>query len=672
MNIKHLTRSASILSATLMALASCSGGGGGGGDPGGVGPAPGRGSIVGQAMAVVEAKLSSSVRAIERRAMMLADDAELRPAEVIVRLRDDVEPEVGKARVQRRGFEFVAEGGGFYLFRKISGPSLRHDAVGRAALADEIDALEHAVGDVDYATPNCVSYGLREPSDPGYVQQWSAPLTNLPQAWDITTGERVVIAVVDSGILAGHPDLAGRILPDGFDMISDPQNSGDGDGIDADPDEPYPTQTGFHGTHCAGIIGASANDGIGIAGVNWSADILPVRALGLDMSGTDFDITQAILYAAGLPNVSQRVPSKPAQIINLSLGGPGQSPNQADAIAAARQQGIIVVVSAGNDGERGNPVFYPAALQTTIAVAAVGQTGEHAPYSQFHPYIDIAAPGGDQRQGPEGGVLSTAVEVQQGQPYYGWKYYEGTSMAAPFISGVISLMLSVNANLTQDDCMQIFAQTAMDRGAPGKDDEYGHGLVDVFAAVQMAQTGGPAPGLAASQSSLTFSAGGADQRLQITGSGGAQFSNIQLAVSNDATEWLAAQLDTRSTPATLTVSVNPAIQGPRTGRVQLSAPGSQPLVITVQLGNAGGGGGGGGDLRVALFDAAQQPIADAVVNSGRFEFRDLQPGTYTMFAMKDLNGDGTIGAGDMRSDSAQVTVVAGQVTESGMLRATRR
>ncbi len=665
MNPKHLTRSASSLAAVLVALASC---GGGGGDPI-PGPVQGRGSIVGQAMVVSQSNLMSATRAAERRMMMLADDTELRPAEVIVRMRDGVDAEVAKARVEYRGFEFVAEGGGFYLFRKISGPSLRDDAIGRAALADEIDALEHAVVDVDCASPNRLMRASVEPSDPLYNRQWSAPLAKLPQAWDITTGERVVVAVVDSGILAGHPDLAGRILSDGFDMIADPQSAADGDGIDPDPEEPYPTQTGFHGSHCAGIIGAAANDGIGIAGVNWNVDILPVRALGVAGSGTDYDIVQAILYAAGLPNVSRRIPSRPAKIINLSLGATGQSPNQTDAIAAVRQQGVIVVAAAGNEAQQGNPLSYPAALPTTIGVAAVGPTGARAPYSQYHPYVDIAAPGGDQSQGREAGVLSTVVVQHQNQLYYGWEYMQGTSMAAPFISGVISLLLSVDSNLTQDDCLRILAQTAEDRGAPGKDDEYGHGLVDVFAALQLAQNGGSSANLVASQASLTFSTGGVDQQLQITSSGGSQISGIQAVVSTDATSWLRAQLDTTSTPATLTVSVDPTTQGPRSGRVQLSAPGSQALVIDVQLSAPSPGPG---ELEVTLFDAFQNRITDATVTAGRFEFRDLPPGTYTVLAVKDLDGDGTLGPGDLRSELVQVTVVADQVSEVGTLRAVVR
>src|SRR5262249_6884057 len=156
--------------------------------------------------------------------------------------------------------------------------------------------------------------------------------------------------VIDTGETA-HPDLIARQIP-GFDFISDPANAGDGDGRDPDPtdvgDGNGVEPSSFHGTHVAGTIGAETNNGSGVSGVTWAGRIMHLRVLGRQ-GGNDFDIANAILYAARLANASGTLPPERANVINMSLGGPGGSSTVRNAITAARGQGVVIFAAAGNE-----------------------------------------------------------------------------------------------------------------------------------------------------------------------------------------------------------------------------------------------------------------------------------------------------------------------------------
>ncbi len=211
--------------------------------------------------------------------------------------------------------------------------------------------------DVKYAEPNFIYRAFGTPNDPRYPEQWNYPLIELPAAWNMTRGDHsVVVAVVDSGILLGHPDLRNNLLHngitgDGYDFVSDGGESmpGDGDGYDPNPQDHYDSiqlldgESFSHGTHVAGTIAATANNGIDIAGVTWHTSIMPVRVLGIDGICTTYDMCQGIRYAAALPNAAGVRPSKKADIINLSLGGESYSPQSQEVIRQARASGIIVV-----------------------------------------------------------------------------------------------------------------------------------------------------------------------------------------------------------------------------------------------------------------------------------------------------------------------------------------
>jgi subtilisin family serine protease len=346
------------------------------------------------------------------------------------------------------------------------------------------------------------------PDDEFYAKQaWHYAMIDLPRAWRLTTGSAgVLVAVVDDGIRFDHPDLAPNLTADGFDFVSQTAAhttcdggiasfTGDGDGDDPDPTIPAsytpdlahdclsPNPRGGHGLHVAGTIGAVGNDGFSAAGVNWAVRIRPVRVLDVASRGTDFDIAQGILYAAGLPvetesgEVVQATPA--ARIINVSIGSVNPMPLQESAVIAATDAGALVVASAGNNatGEPG----YPAAYPQVLSVSAVGPDGELASYSNFGPTIDIAAPGGDipDRRDDEDfnfGVFSTAWNFERNVP--AGVFMDGTSMAAPHVSGVAALLLAREPSLTADQLRARLLDFAVDVGPPGPDEWYGAGILN--------------------------------------------------------------------------------------------------------------------------------------------------------------------------------------------------
>jgi serine protease len=360
---------------------------------------------------------------------------------------------------------------------------------------------------IEYAEPNYIQKATAVPDDTYYDLQWHYPLINLPQAWDYTTGDsNVIVAVVDSGVFLAHPDLIANLVP-GYDFISSTLISNDGNGIDNNPDDPgdslTPGYSGYHGTHVAGTIAAVSNNNSGVAGVAHTIKIMPIRALGLG-GGTSYDITQGILYAAGLTNDSGTTPTQPADIINLSLGGPSFSGAQQDAINDARNAGVTIIAAAGN--ESSDQSFYPAAYQGVISVSAVGFNKSLTPYSSYGSSIDVTAPGGDMSvdlnaDGNGDGVLSTIADDSSGIREPDYKFSQGTSMASPHVAGVVALMKSAYPALTPDvlDSLIAAGQITEDISGDGelnRNDNYGYGLIDALKAVQQATalaTGDPIP-----------------------------------------------------------------------------------------------------------------------------------------------------------------------------------
>jgi subtilisin family serine protease/uncharacterized protein YjdB len=341
-------------------------------------------------------------------------------------------------------------------------------------------------------------------SDPLYPwQAWHYAMIGVPEAWEVTTGSSsVIVAVVDDGIRFDHPDIAGNLTSDGYDFVSNAWNydvcgggtvgrSGDGDGYDPDPTTPVRVvwdglsdcisgvqDSGGHGLHVSGTIGAVGNDGLGGTGVNWNVAIRPVRALDIRGSGSNYDIAQAILYSAGLPaddgQGGEVAPAIPASVINLSLGGPSGSAVLADAVEAASEAGVLLIGSAGNAG---NTVpNYPAAHPEVVSVSAVNPYLDLADYSSYGATIELSAPGGETSFGCDFGVISTTWNFQTNQPT--WACLPGTSMAAPHVSGVAALILANEPGLTAGQVRARLRDWAVDLGDPDWDPLYGYGLVN--------------------------------------------------------------------------------------------------------------------------------------------------------------------------------------------------
>jgi serine protease len=521
--------------------------------------------------------------------------------------------------------------------------------------------------DVDSARPNYIRYPKVIPNDPYYVYQWHFPQINLPQAWETTTGiavdgNDVVVAVIDTGILPDHPDLQGQII-EGYDFIRDISNADDGDGLDENPfdegDGTFVPST-FHGTHVAGTIAALSNNSLGVAGIAWGAKIMPLRVLG-KQGGTDYDIEQAIRYAAGLENDSGRLPTQPADVINLSLGGITDSTTPPEAFALAREAGVIIVAAAGN--EASNHLSYPASLDGVVSVSAVGIDKAVTEYSNFGRTIDVAAPGGSTATDLNGdgyvdGVLST-LAIENDTLEYLYAFYQGTSMAAPHVAGVVALMKSVYRDMTPKRFDQWLASGLLtsDLGSPGRDNYYGHGLIDAYKAVSVASSAAenslaePVPVLSANKTVLNFSHDQTQLTFTITKSGRGRLSIEEINV--DSPDWLnivplsvdsaglgtyAANLERDFLPQNTSVVTNSINVVSSTGRL---------IIPVLALSGSSGYQSNAGVHYVLLIDidsgqVINQVQATAVNGQYTFAMNDVPFGNYILVAGSNPDNNGNI------------------------------
>ena len=364
------------------------------------------------------------------------------------------------------------------------------------------------LSEVEYAEPDAIMQPSLTPNDPQYSNQWHyfAPSAgnygiNAPAAWDITTGSAsIVVADIDTGI-TNHADLSGRTVP-GYDFINDPLVANDGGGRDSDPSDPGDwitqaehdsgyfagctvTNSSWHGTHTAGTIGAASNNSLGVAGVNWNSKILPVRVLG-KCGGYISDIADGMRWSAGLTVTGVPANPNPAKVENLSLRGIGAcSTTYQDAINAITAASTTVVVSAGNDNADASG-FQPGNCNGVITVAATNLNGSRAYYSNYGSTVEISAPGGEQSFANDpNGILSTLNTGTQGPVADTYIYYQGTSMAAPHVTGVVSLLYSVNPLLTPTQVLQLLQHTATNfpGGSTCNTGICGSGIVNAGAAI---------------------------------------------------------------------------------------------------------------------------------------------------------------------------------------------
>ncbi|MBN2026855.1 MAG: S8 family serine peptidase, partial [Actinobacteria bacterium] len=332
--------------------------------------------------------------------------------------------------------------------------------------------------DVAWAEPDITFQAAETPDDTDYPLQWNLGKINIPAAWDIAGGGRqsVVVAVVDSGVAyrtygdyIRAPDFAATSFVPGYDFVAN----------DAEPDDDY-----GHGTHVAAIIASSYDNSFRAAGIAHACSIMPVRVLDGGGTGTASTVASGIYYAA----------DNGARVINLSLASPRHSKAVGAAVEYAYERGAICVAAAGNEGsDPGYPGGMDCPADEGIYVLAVGATDyrdTRSHYSNYGSGLDLVAPGGDLTRDDNGdgygdGIPQESYRIAGNhQSGYTLAWGEGTSMSAPQVSAAAALMLSMDFKLTPSEIAGIITENCVDLGAPGWDEYYGYGMLDVAAALE--------------------------------------------------------------------------------------------------------------------------------------------------------------------------------------------
>jgi serine protease len=305
----------------------------------------------------------------------------------------------------------------------------------------------------EYIEPNYIYRAYEVPNDPQYGQQWNMRSISIESAWDETKGNGVTVAVIDTGI-SQVPDLKNTKFVEGYDFVNDKVAADDDNG---------------HGTHVAGTVAQSTNNNYGVAGVAYEATLMPLKVLSAGGTGTTSDIAEAIRFAA----------DNGAGVINMSLGGGGESEMMKEAIAYAHQKGVVVVAAAGNANR--NAAEYPARYPHVIGVSAIDSAGEKAPYSNFGAGIDLSAPGGSN----SGKIVQETIDPDTEEPVFAG--FQGTSMASPHVAGVAALIKAAGIQDPDEveSILQKSARVVQDDGL----NYYGAGHLDAAAAVKLAVRG---------------------------------------------------------------------------------------------------------------------------------------------------------------------------------------
>lgn len=374
------------------------------------------------------------------------------------------------------------------------------DGLTKRQVQDTLSALAQDPA-VDYAQLDKRMHPAFVPMDTRYSEQWylfEAFGINMQNAWDISTGSAgIVIAVLDTGLVT-HPDLDPNRFLQGADLITDPFTANDGDGRDLDPadpgdavdpndpgdqanapaeclNDPINQSNSWHGLSVIGVMAATSDNSIDVAGIDFAARILPTRVLG-KCGGAVSDIVDAMRWAVGLPVAGVPNNVTPAKVINLSLSGDGGCTQaEQEAINAVRATGAVVVTAAGNEGEDiANKS--PANCQGVIVVGATTRGGDQTGFVNFGSAVDVSAPSGDGSDG-----IRTLTNP-------GTTLIQGTSFTTAQVSAVASLMYALNPALSPQDVEGILCSTtqAFPAGSTCTTDTCGTGIVDAAAALTAA------------------------------------------------------------------------------------------------------------------------------------------------------------------------------------------
>ena len=313
--------------------------------------------------------------------------------------------------------------------------------------------------DTEYIEANYIYRTNAVPNDPQYNKQWNFRDLNIEQAWDETRGAGVTVAVIDTGV-SQVTDLKLTKFVKGYDFVNNKEDASDDNG---------------HGTHVAGTIAQSTNNGYGVTGIAYEANIMPLKVLSGSGGGTVADIAEAIKFAA----------DNDADVINMSLGGGGASSMMEEAIKYAHNKGVVIIAAAGNEGS--NSSSYPARYPDVISVSATNAAGDKTGYSNFGAGVDISAPGGE-GMNESGSIWQYTINPNPNEPEEStFAGFQGTSMAAPHVAGVAALIRSTGVD-TPDEVRDILLQSARKE----KEDHLNHfgaGHLDANAAVQLALKG---------------------------------------------------------------------------------------------------------------------------------------------------------------------------------------
>jgi subtilisin family serine protease len=306
-----------------------------------------------------------------------------------------------------------------------------------------IEELEKIPG-IEYAEPNYLAYAVGTPDDPAWNKQYGLRRIRAPQGWDHDTGSAaVVIAIIDTGVALGHPDLNPKIVS-GYDFVNDDSNPSDDNG---------------HGTHVAGIAAASTNNSFGVAGVSWGARIMPIKVLSSSGSGSYANVAAGMVWAV----------DHGARVLNLSLGGTSPSGVLRDAVNYAYIHGAVTIAATGNNGT--GFVLFPARLSHVIAVAATDHSNNHVSFSNYGSQVDLSAPG---------------LSIWSTELGGGFSYRDGTSMSTPFVSGLAAILVGIPRPYSPDLIEYEMESTARDLGTVGRDNFYGYGLIQLDKAITLA------------------------------------------------------------------------------------------------------------------------------------------------------------------------------------------